>query len=110
VVSNEVVDAGPAIKAGSAGGETAGKVFPQSVRQAALEENPDTCVYCHMETDSPQVDHAIPRAKGGNATIDNAQTSCGWCNASKGARDFPVNPPPDYEGAWPAPWWNMVEP
>ncbi len=64
------------------------------MRQAALDENPDTCVYSHMETDSPQVDHAIPRAQGGNATIDNAQTTCGWCNASKGARDFPVDPPP----------------
>ena len=99
---------GPAIKAGSSGGETAGKAFPQSVRQAALDENPDTCVYCQMDTDSPQVDHAVPRAQGGNATIDNAQTTCGWCNASKGAREFPVNPPPDYEGSWPPPWWNNV--
>jgi HNH endonuclease len=101
-------DAGiPAIKAGSAGGETAGKVFSQGVRRAALDENPDTCVYCHMQTDSPQVDHAIPRSVGGNATIENAQTTCGWCNASKGARDFPVNPPPSYEGAWPPAWWSF---
>ncbi len=55
-------DAGPEIKAGSAGGDTAGKVFSQSVRQAALDENPSTCVYCHMDTDSPQIDHAIPRS------------------------------------------------
>jgi hypothetical protein len=95
----------PAIKAGSAGGETAGKAFPRSVRGAALEENPSTCVYYRMETDAPQVDHAIPRARGGNATLDNAQTTCPWCNASKGARDFPVNPPPGYRGPWPPPWW-----
>lgn len=100
-------DATPLIKAGSSGGETAGKAFPQSIRQQALEENPSTCVYCHMETDSPQVDHAIPRAQGGNATLENAQTTCGWCNASKGARDFPVNPPPGYEGAWPPEWWGL---
>jgi RHS repeat-associated protein len=96
-----------AIKAGSAGGETAGQAFPQSVREAALEENPGTCVYCHMESESPQIDHAIPRARGGNATIDNAQTTCGWCNASKGARDFPVNPPPGYRGPWPPSWWPI---
>jgi HNH endonuclease len=41
----------------------------------------------------PQADHAIPRAQDGNATFDNGQTTCPWCNASKGARDFPVNPP-----------------
>jgi RHS repeat-associated protein len=97
----------PAIKAGSAGGETAGQAFPQGTRQAALDENPGTCVYCHMETNSPQVDHAIPRAQGGNATIDNAQTTCSWCNKSKGGRDFPVNPPPGYRGSWPPGWWAV---
>ncbi len=98
-------EAGPAIKAGSGGDETAGKVFPQSVREAALEENPNTCVYCHMETESPEVDHALPRSRGGNATLENAQTTCRWCNRSKGSNDFPLNPPPGYEGPWPAPWW-----
>lgn len=100
----------PAIKPGAAGGETAGRAFPDRVRQAALEENPNTCVDCHMETDAPQVDHAIPRVQGGNATLENAQTTCGWCNPSKGGRMFPVNPPPGYEGPWPPPWWNVPEP
>lgn len=92
------------IKPGSASGTTSGQRFPSSVRREALEENPSTCVYCRMETNAPQVDHAIPLSRGGNATLDNAQTTCPWCNASKGARDFPVNPPPGYRGAWP-PWW-----
>jgi RHS repeat-associated protein len=98
--------AGPEIKAGAAGGATAGKAFPQSVREAALDENPSTCVFCRMETESPQLDHAIPRARGGDATLENAQTSCPHCNASKGARDRPVNPPPGYRGPWPPPWWR----
>jgi RHS repeat-associated protein len=100
-------NAEPLIKAGSAGGKTAGKAFPRAVRDATLEDNPSTCVFCRMKTDSPQVDHAIPRARGGNATSDNAQTACPWCNASKGARDVPVNPPPTYEGPWPPPWWTQ---
>jgi hypothetical protein len=92
-------------KVGSSGGPTAGKVFPKSVKQAAKAENPDsTCVFCRMKTDKPQIDHAQPRAKGGNATLDNAQLSCGFCNASKGAREWPVNAPPGYSGAWPPPW------
>jgi hypothetical protein len=96
----------PPIKPGSAGGPTSGKQFPSSVRQDALGENPDTCVYCRIKTKSPQVDHAIPRSKGGNATLDNAQTACEFCNKSKGNRPFPVNPPPGYEGPFPPPWWE----
>jgi len=94
-------------KEGALGGPTAGMAFPRSVRQEALLENPDSCVFCRMKTDSPQVDHSIPRARGGNATIENAQTSCPWCNASKGARDFPVNPPPGYVGGWPPVWKGL---
>jgi hypothetical protein len=112
LATTEVVDvtlagdgAAPLIKAGSEGGETAGKAFSQGVRQEVLDENPSTCVYCRMETDRPQVDHAIPRSRGGNATFENGQTTCWWCNASKGARDFPVNPPPGFEGIWPPIWW-----
>ena len=63
-------------------------------------------MFCRMQTDSPQVDHAIARANGGNATLDNAQTACPFCNASKGAREFPVNPPPGYEGPFPPPHFD----
>lgn len=95
------------IKAGSAGGESAGKVFPQAVKNAAKAENPGTCVYCRMETDSPQIDHAIPRVRGGNATAENAQTTCPHCNASKGSRDVPLTPPPGFRGDWPPAWWSQ---
>src|SRR5690625_6559541 len=60
------------IKTGSAGGSTAGQRFPQSVREQAFHENPSrTCVFCRREGTGTQVEHAIPRARGGNATIDN---------------------------------------
>jgi RHS repeat-associated protein len=96
----------PLIKAGASGGKTAGKAFPNAVRDAAKAENPTkTCVYCRMEGKGTQVDHAIPKARGGDATLENAQMACPHCNASKGARDLPVNPPPDYTGAWPPTHW-----
>jgi hypothetical protein len=97
----------PAIKAGAVGGETAGKPFAQAIRDAAKAENPlQVCVYCRREGVATQVDHAIPRARGGNATLDNAQLACPHCNASKGARDFPVNSPPGYRGEWPPSHWG----
>ncbi len=92
----------PGIKPGSAGGATAGQRFPESVRDAAKTENPTaTCVFCNRPGTGTQVDHAIPRARDGNATLDNAQLACPHCNASKGAGDFPKNPPPGYVGPWP---------
>ncbi len=94
------------IKSGSANGPTAGQAFPKSVKDAAKAENPTaTCVYCQMEGTGTQVDHAIPRAHGGNATLDNAQLTCPHCNASKGAGDFPKTPPSDYVGPWPPEHW-----
>lgn len=96
----------PTIKPGSAGGDTAGDRFPQRVREEAFDEDPTrTCVYCRRPGTATQVDHRIARANDGNATLDNAVLACPHCNASKGARDFPVNPPPDFEGPWPPPWW-----
>ncbi len=97
-----VKKAAPAIKVGAAGGVTAGKRFPEAIRDAAKSENPlSICVFCRREGVATQVDHAIPKARGGNATLENAQLACPHCNASKGARDFPVNPPPGYRGEWP---------
>ncbi|MBK8150802.1 MAG: HNH endonuclease [Acidobacteria bacterium] len=69
-------------------------------------ENPNSvCVFCRGE--ATQLDHAIPKSWGGNATLPNAQRTCAFCNQSKGARGlFPINPPPRYTGPWPPPWWK----
>jgi hypothetical protein len=91
---------------GSAGGPSAGKAFPRKLKQQELdkargEDGLYTCRYCGMKTDKPHLDHIIPRAKGGNATSENAHVTCAHCNLSKGARDAPVTPPKGYRGAWP---------
>jgi RHS repeat-associated protein len=97
---------GPKIKPGSSGGDTSGQRFPKSVRDEALAEDPSqTCVYCGREGAGTQLDHAIPRSRGGDATIDNAQWACPHCNPSKGAGDFPKSPPSGYTGPWPPSHW-----
>jgi RHS repeat-associated protein len=90
------------IKPGSAGGPTAGQRFPKSVRDKTLAGDP-ACVFCGEP--ATQADHAVPRAKGGNATEENAQPACGHCNPSKGTGDFPKSPPLGYNREWPPPWW-----
>ncbi|MFT7557887.1 MAG: 5-methylcytosine-specific restriction endonuclease McrA [Planctomycetota bacterium] len=37
-------------------------------------------------TNSAEIDHAIPKSKGGNNSIDNAQNTCRTCNRSKGSK------------------------
>lgn len=93
------------IKPGASGGPTAGKDFSKAVKDQAKKENASgKCVYCRQNP-ATQVDHAIAKARGGNATLENAQGTCPHCNASKGSRDYPVNPPPNYRGPWPPSHW-----
>ena len=97
----------PEIKSGSAGGSSAGQNFPGRVKAAARTENPTgTCVYCRRSGTAGHVDHAIAKARGGNATLPNAQLTCPHCNLSKGARRFPKTPPKEYHGKWPPRHWG----
>jgi RHS repeat-associated protein len=101
-----IVDSGPVMKPGSAGGPTAGQDFPTAVKKQALKQNPNVCVYCRMTTKRPQVDHIIPKKLGGDATIENAQTVCARCNKSKLNGLYPRTPSSWYQGPWPPPWWD----
>lgn len=47
------------------------------------QELPKECVFC-SEKESLQMDHLIPRNKGGNDTADNMVWSCQNCNSSRG--------------------------
>jgi uncharacterized protein RhaS with RHS repeats len=97
----------PQIKLGSSGGPTAGQRFSQQTKMEVIaENNTRTCVYCRQPGTGTQVDHAIPLSRAGNATLDNGQLTCTHCNASKGARDFPVTPPQGFRGTWPPAWFN----
>lgn len=79
-------------KAGSAGGPGAGARFSQKTRDEAERQAKGRCVFCGTETKRPagpnqrQTDHAIPKSRGGNNGIDNAQNTCRTCNLGKGAQ------------------------
>jgi hypothetical protein len=73
---------------GSAGGPDAGKPF---LRSQAYP--PGTrCIYCGKETvkergpDQIQMDHVIPRSRGGNRSNENKAPACSTCNGDKRAR------------------------
>lgn len=76
-------------KEGSAGGPGAGKDFTQKVKDQARTESDNTCVFCGTTTtrepgpDQSNIDHAVPKSKGGNRSPENAQNTCRDCNLDK---------------------------
>ena len=81
--------AGSGPKAGSADPANAGKRFPESVKEQARAESGGKCVFCGTKTGDAsgptksEIDHSIPKSRGGDNTIDNAQNACRTCNRTK---------------------------
>lgn len=74
---------------GSSGGPGAGKVFSNAVKDAVEAKADGNCVFCGVKTTREagptqrNTDHAIPKARGGNNTLENAQNTCRTCNQDK---------------------------
>ncbi len=79
-------------KAGSANAEKAGKPFSETTKDKARDESGNKCVFCGKETtrkpgpDQSNIDHSIPKSRGDDNTIDNAQNTCRTCNLDKGTQ------------------------
>jgi RHS repeat-associated protein len=76
------------IPKGSAGGPDAGKRHPDATKRAVRT---GVCNICGDPTkrtpgpESSEIDHIIPRCKGGNCSVQNAQETCRTCNRDKGS-------------------------
>lgn len=57
------------------------------VKEYLLEKWKRTCVYCGAQNTPLQVDHVVPKARGGSDRVSNLTLSCGPCNQAKGDRD-----------------------
>jgi len=55
-----------------------------NIRNYLLEKHNRKCFYCDKEVSSFEVEHMIPKAKGGSNRIDNLTLSCHSCNQKKG--------------------------
>ncbi len=63
-----------------------GELFGFEIREALLEKWGRCCAYCGC-TDVPlQVEHIVPRARGGSNRFSNLTLACEPCNHEKGAR------------------------
>ena len=59
------------------------KHIPKAVRDAVMERDNYTCVYCGS-TNNPELDHNEAHANNGSDKIDNLQVLCRSCNRRKG--------------------------
>ncbi len=66
------------------------RYLPKKLRRKIFERDNFTCVYCGARSyEEPlEIDHVIPRCKGGTDNENNLVTSCRRCNRLKGRR-FP---------------------
>ena len=68
-------------------------------RERLFKDAAGACIYCGrpVTMETMELDHIVPRCKGGTGQYDNLVCSCPHCNALKGdkdARDFVDSMPP----------------
>jgi len=65
-----------------------GTLFGYEVREYLLEKFGRRCVYCDRENVPLEIDHVIPRSKGGGDRVSNLVIACHDCNQEKGNRSL----------------------
>lgn len=63
-----------------------GELFGYEVREYLLEKWGRRCAYCGAAGVPLQVEHIIPRSRGGSDRISNLTLACEPCNSTKGTR------------------------
>lgn len=69
----------------------------QKIRKVALERDHYLCVPCRKQglvTEAKQVDHILPKEKGGTDDLENLQSICIPCHEEKTLRDVGHRPRP----------------
>lgn len=67
-----------------------GTLAGYETREYLLEKWQRKCAYCGKEGVPLQVEHIVPRAKGGSNRVSNLTLACEPCNTKKGTLDLPA--------------------
>lgn len=60
-----------------------GTLFGYQVREYVLEKWHRTCAYCGKKETALQIEHIVPKARGGSDRVDNLTLACQPCNQRK---------------------------
>jgi 5-methylcytosine-specific restriction endonuclease McrA len=63
-----------------------GTLYGYEVREYLLEKFNRKCMYCGKENIPLEIEHIIPKSRGGSNRVDNLGISCHECNQEKGNR------------------------
>jgi 5-methylcytosine-specific restriction endonuclease McrA len=61
-----------------------GERFGWEIRSYLLEKFGRQCAYCHISNVPFEIDHQVPRSRGGSNRVSNLVLSCHTCNLAKG--------------------------
>jgi 5-methylcytosine-specific restriction endonuclease McrA len=61
-----------------------GELFGWEIRSYLLEKCGRRCVYCGRGETAFEIDHVVPRSRGGSNRVSNLVLSCHDCNSAKG--------------------------
>jgi 5-methylcytosine-specific restriction endonuclease McrA len=61
-----------------------GELLGYEIREYLLEKFNRTCVYCGKKNLPLEIDHVIPKSKGGSDRVSNLTLACHSCNQTKG--------------------------
>ncbi|MBT9166580.1 MAG: CRISPR-associated endonuclease Cas9 [Chloroflexi bacterium] len=62
-----------------------GELAGYEVREYLLEKFGRKCVYCGQDSISLEIEHIVPRIKGGSNRVSNLTLACSSCNSAKGS-------------------------
>ena len=65
-----------------------GELFGFEVREYILQKYDYTCVYCGAKDVPLEMEHVVPRAKGGSNRTNNLVLACRKCNQKKGSNSI----------------------
>ena len=65
-----------------------GKLFGYEVREYLLEKWGRKCAYCSKENIALEIEHIVPKSKGGSNRVSNLTLACRSCNEKKGQKDL----------------------
>ena len=74
-----------------------GTLYQYEVREYLLEKWNRTCGYCGVKNTPLEVEHIVPKSKGGSNRVSNLALACVPCNQTKGTQDIKdfLNSKPD---------------